>query len=117
MIVQIPLRWVAYRDTNGNVFFAKKVGHGFRLVPFTLTRDVGGTLLTNFVMLHKYVQNNGGTGVGNAHFPARAKPIWAAQHTFRGGYLLGARVHYTQEPCNQVRVVGNNGFEITVPWE
>lgn len=114
MIVQIPLRWGVHQDTDGEVFFAKKVGHGFRLVPFTLTRDVGGTLLTNLICLYKYVQDKD-MEVREVRFPLHAKPIWALQQNFRGGYLLGARVQYTL--YNQVSLLGRNGFEIMVPWE
>lgn len=116
MRVQLPLHWEAYQSSSGEMFFAKRVGHGFRLVPFTLTRDVGGTLLTNLVLLYIYVQDKG-AGVWNIHLPAHTKPIWAAQHNFRGGNLFGARVHHTPDPCNHVRVVGRNGIEVTVPWE
>jgi hypothetical protein len=113
MIVQVPLRWIVYRSSRGEVFLAKKIGHQFRMVPFILTRDTGGSPLTNLILLYKSVQNEGGTGVGDLHLPAHVKPTWEEF----GGTILGARVHYSTEPDNQVRVVGRNGFEISVPWE
>lgn len=118
MIVRIPLRWDTYLAPDGKVFFTKTIGGKPRLVPFFLTKDVGGSLLQNLILLFKHVQSKD-TSVGDVYFPLEAKPVWEAQHPMRfaGGRLLGARVHYTLEPCNQVRVVGRNGDSVSVPWE